>query len=573
MIVAVAGDVIDGKYEILKMIGAGGMSKVYLAMDKRLNKQWAVKEITKRSRDMNNEVVIQSAIAEANMIKKLDHPALPRIVDIIENGDMIFVIMDYIEGETLGNVLKAEGPQPQELVVEWALQLCEVLDYLHTRNPSIIYRDMKPDNIMLKPDGNIKLIDFGIAREYKEHKSSDTIGLGTRGYAAPEQFGGQAQTDARTDIYCLGMTLHHLLTGKNPSEPPYETYPIRHWDPQLSTGLEVVVQQCIHLDPDKRYQSCAELAYALHHYDDFSAGHIARQKGKLRLFFISVVIMLVFLSTGFTGMGLRYREQNSTYEHYMEKAEKAQTSKEKQSFYSQAIDVKPESTQAYVELISSCKEDSEFSVEEEALLKNKVDVNLALLKEQATYEELAFEIGKLYWYYYSYGDSGDTDNKKGRIDAVTWFQDAMVGTEKESFYSMAKIYHDIGQFDRDYNMNATEGNEKEIFKKYWGDIESLVKAVRDEDESEIVLLEVDRLAVNAINSYARKFKRDGVSQKKMEDLHDQIKQKTEVREILNADPAEENTSGKIDLLRSEIRNLLQNDPDQVSRQIADVFRK
>lgn len=573
MKVAVAGDVIDGKYEILKMIGAGGMSKVYLAMDKRLNKQWAVKEITKRSRDMNNEVVIQSAIAEANMIKKLDHPALPRIVDIIENGDMIFVIMDYIEGETLGNVLKAEGPQPQELVVEWALQLCEVLDYLHTRNPSIIYRDMKPDNIMLKPDGNIKLIDFGIAREYKEHKSSDTIGLGTRGYAAPEQFGGQAQTDARTDIYCLGMTLHHLLTGKNPSEPPYETYPIRHWDPQLSTGLEVVVQQCIHLDPDKRYQSCAELAYALHHYDDFSAGHIARQKGKLRLFFISVVIMLVFLGTGFTGMGLRYQEQNSTYEHYMEKAEKAQTSGEKQSYYSQAIDVKPENTQAYVELISSCKEDSEFSVEEEALLKNKVDINLALLKEQATYEELAFEIGKLYWYYYSYGDSGDTDNKKGRIDAVTWFQDAMVGTEKESFYPMARIYHDIGQFDRDYNMNATEGNEKEIFKKYWEDIESLVKTVRDEDESEIVLLEVDRLAMNAINSYARKFKKDGVSQKKMEDMHDQIKQKTEVRELLNADPAEENTGGKIDLLRSEIRNLLQNDPDQVSRQIADVFRK
>ena len=110
---AIAGDVIDGKYEILKLIGSGGMSKVYLAMDKRLNKQWAVKEITKRARDMNNEVVIQSAIAEANMIKKLDHPALPRIVDIIENGDMIFVIMDYIEGETLGSVLREQGAQSQ----------------------------------------------------------------------------------------------------------------------------------------------------------------------------------------------------------------------------------------------------------------------------------------------------------------------------------------------------------------------------------------------------------------------------------------------------------------------------
>lgn len=574
MNVAVAGDVIDGKYEILKMIGAGGMSKVYLAMDKRLNKQWAVKEITKRSRDMNNEVVIQSAIAEANMIKKLDHPALPRIVDIIENGDMIFVIMDYIEGETLGNVLKTEGPQPQELVVEWALQLCEVLDYLHTRNPSIIYRDMKPDNIMLKPDGNIKLIDFGIAREYKEHKSSDTIGLGTRGYAAPEQFGGQAQTDARTDIYCLGMTLHHLLTGKNPSEPPYETYPIRHWDPQLSTGLEVVVQQCIHLNPDKRYQSCAELAYALHHYDEFSAGHIARQKGKLRLFFVSAAIMLVFLGTGFTGMGMRYQEQNSTYEHYVEMAEKAQKAEEKQSLYAQAIDVKPENTKAYLELISSCKEDSDFSTEEEVLLKKKVDANLTLLKEQASYAELAFEIGKLYWYYYSYGDSGDTDNKKGRIDAVTWFQDALEkGSESDSFYPMARVYHDIGEFDRDYNVNATEGIENEIFRKYWTDIGKLVNTVGNEDESEVVLLEVYRLTGNAINSYARKFKKDGVTQKEMETMHDRIRQEAQVQEILNTDPAEENTGGKIDLLRGEIRELFQNEPDQVSRQITDVFRK
>ena len=319
---AIAGDVIDGKYEILKLIGSGGMSKVYLAMDKRLNKQWAVKEITKRARDMNNEVVIQSAIAEANMIKKMDHPALPRIVDIIENGDMIFVIMDYIEGETLGSVLREQGAQSQELVIEWALQLCEVLDYLHTRVPAIIYRDMKPDNIMLKPDGNVKLIDFGIAREYKEHKSSDTIGLGTRGYAAPEQFGGQAQTDARTDIYCLGMTMHHLLTGKNPSEPPYETYPIRHWNPQLSTGLEAIVQKCINLNPDKRYQSCAELAYALYHYDEMNAEHIARQKRKLHLFIFSVTAMFLCLLIGFTGMAMKNQQQNSNYGHYLEEAEK-----------------------------------------------------------------------------------------------------------------------------------------------------------------------------------------------------------------------------------------------------------
>lgn len=197
---AVIGTYIDDKYEILKEIGHGGMSVVYLAMDKRLNKQWAIKELQKKARDANNEIVIQSAIAEANMIKKLDHPALPRIVDIIDEQDVIYVVMDYIEGETLDYVVNQYGAQSQEQVIDWAKQLCQVLHYLHTRTPPIIYRDMKPANVMLKPDGNLKVIDFGIAREYKSSNLQDTICLGTRGYAAPEQFGGQGQTDARTDI-------------------------------------------------------------------------------------------------------------------------------------------------------------------------------------------------------------------------------------------------------------------------------------------------------------------------------------------------------------------------------------
>ena len=150
---AVVGQVIDEKYEILTLIGQGGKSKVYLARDKRLNKQWAVKEIQKKAYDKNNEIVIQSAIAEANMIKQLDHTAIVRIVDIIETFDVIYIIEDYIEGETLNTILENNGAQPQELVIEWAVQICEALEYLHTRKPPIIYRDMKPANVMLEPDG------------------------------------------------------------------------------------------------------------------------------------------------------------------------------------------------------------------------------------------------------------------------------------------------------------------------------------------------------------------------------------------------------------------------------------
>lgn len=265
---AVIGSVIDGKYEILKLIGKGGMSEVYPAMDKNLNKQWAVKEIKRQARNRNNEVIVQSAIAEANMMKKLDHPCLPRIVDIINRDDVIYVVMDYIEGEPINKVFDKYGAQAQDIVIEWAEALCGVLDYLHAQNPPIIYRDMKPANIMLQPSGNIKLIDFGIAKEYKEQNLEDTVSLGTKGYAAPEQFGGKGQTDRRTDIYCLGVTLYHLLTGKNPCEPPYEIYPIRYWKPELSAGLENIILKCTQLNPSDRFDSCAELMYALRHYEE-----------------------------------------------------------------------------------------------------------------------------------------------------------------------------------------------------------------------------------------------------------------------------------------------------------------
>ena len=158
------GEIIDSKYEILKQIGQGGMSIVYLAMDIRLNKQWALKEIRKKGQVKKDEIIINSLLVEANLMKRLDHPALPRIVDIIDDGQTIFVVMDYVEGESLDKIIEKYGPQPQELVIDWGMQLCDALGYLHSQNPPIIYRDMKPDNIMLKPEGNLKVIDLDRAR-------------------------------------------------------------------------------------------------------------------------------------------------------------------------------------------------------------------------------------------------------------------------------------------------------------------------------------------------------------------------------------------------------------------------
>ena len=246
-------------YEIRSIIGKGGMSTVYLAEHKRLHTRWAVKEVRKR------QAARFDFLAESNILKKLQHPMLPRIVDIFEDPDSIYLVEDFVEGITLEDLLKRQKRVDEATGLQWLRDLCGVLGYLHRQRPHpIIYRDMKPSNIMLQPDGTLKLIDFGIAREYKQGSSADTTYIGTKGYAAPEQF-GTAQTDARTDIYSLGATMYHLLTGKSPYEPPYQFVPARQLAPELSRGIEHVLDKCLQSEPERRYQSVEELLDDLDH--------------------------------------------------------------------------------------------------------------------------------------------------------------------------------------------------------------------------------------------------------------------------------------------------------------------
>ncbi|MFS0865006.1 protein kinase domain-containing protein [Fredinandcohnia sp. 179-A 10B2 NHS] len=298
------GTFIDDRYEILKEIGRGGMSIVYLAMDNRLNKSLVVKDIRKRG-NSNNELLINSLVVEANMLKKLDHGALPKIYDIIESEGDIYVVMDYVEGESLKQKLQREKVIGAKEVIDWAKQLSQVLGYLHTRKPHpIIYRDMKPDNVMLTPEGKIKLIDFGIAREFKDESLTDTTNLGTKSYAAPEQLSGK-RTDARTDIYSLGLTLYHLVTGKSLNDPPYEVKPIRHWNPSLPEGLEHIILKCTQAEPENRYQTCEELFYDLENINKLTAGYRKKLFKQLYLFLIPATLFLAFSTTtvfGYKGM-------------------------------------------------------------------------------------------------------------------------------------------------------------------------------------------------------------------------------------------------------------------------------
>lgn len=526
---AAIGSVIDGKYEVLKQIGKGGMSKVYLAMDKRLNKQWAIKELRRKERDKENEVVVQGLIAEANLMKKLDHPSLPRIVDIIETNQTIYIVMDYIEGETLHTILKKSGPQDQEMVIEWAKQLCSVLHYLHTRDPAIIYRDMKPGNVMVTPNGNIKLIDFGIAREYKEQQIQDTVSLGTKGYAAPEQFGGKGQTDGRTDIYCLGVTLYHLLTGKNPCEPPYQLYPIRHWNPSLSAGLEKIIMKCTQLDPKDRYQNCGELMYALENYEKVDDAYVRRLKRKMICFAASAFLTLCSCLIGITGQLLKVNAENKSYDYLLEEAKSSVDQEQASQYYENAIDLKPEELQGYYSLIDLYKEDASFSVEEQEVLARKLNENLTVLKGQKEYPNLAFQVGKLYWYYYDYGlKNAGEDNQLTRMKySIKWFEDVILLADKEAeYYQMAEIYHQIGVFNRDIVLDMEEAADKGKYQPYFYSLTSLQQEITQE-ESDIVILEFDRLLINSIENYGRKFMTDGISKEEIENCLMQMKESEE----------------------------------------------
>lgn len=484
------GAVIDGKYEILKEIGRGGMSTVYLAMDKRLNKQWAVKEIRKKGSGKNDEVVVNSLLAEANLMKRLDHPALPRIVDIIDNGVTIYVIMDYIEGESLDKILSEYGAQPEEQVIEWAKQLCDALSYLHSQRPPIIYRDMKPANVMLKPEGNIKIIDFGIAREYKEQNLADTTVLGTKGYAPPEQYSGQ--TDPRSDIFALGMTMHHLLTGIDPRNG--ETYaPVRQWNPELSEGIEAIIDKCVQPAAENRYQNCTQLLQDLQDPGKVTKGWRRKQKRKLVSFIASAGLCVLMVVSGFTCNALAAYINTNNYEAYI-------ASQNNIGNYKLAIEIYPDDPRAYNRILDTFDNDinarsdnpSEklLTAEEFRQLEPLYDPadSSKYSADYAGFAEVNYRIGKMCFTYYERTLS-QNENFSARInkaynylsqnhDFIANSEETHV-TESTGNMMLSECYFQICDFYKKYIFSQTEDASSDDFKAFF---ESLYNPDDGDDE-------------------------------------------------------------------------------------------
>lgn len=336
---------LNDTYEIKSMIGKGGMSTVYLAEHVRLHTRWAVKEVRK------NQAVHFDFLAESNILKRLQHPMLPRIVDIFETRENIYLVEDFVEGITLDDLLSRQGRVDEAQGLQWFRELCGVLDYLHNQQPHpIIYRDMKPSNIMLQPDGTLKLIDFGIAREYKQDSGGDTTYIGTRGYAAPEQF-GRAQTDARTDIFGLGVTMYHLLTGKSPYDPPYQFVPARQLAPGLSRGVEYILGKCVQAEPADRYQSIKALLDDMDHMYRFDLAWKKYQNAKRLRIAIIALMLAGSIAMITSGQALMRQEKEAAYSGLLEQASALYTSD-----YSSAAAILEEARSLFPERIEASRQ-------------------------------------------------------------------------------------------------------------------------------------------------------------------------------------------------------------------------
>ncbi|GER84007.1 hypothetical protein KTAU_26440 [Thermogemmatispora aurantia] len=260
---ATVGALLLGRYHLIRELGQGGMGTVFLAEDQRLGaRAVAVKCLYKHRLSPQERAEAGRAFQqEAELLARLHHPSLPAIHDYWSEPEASYLVMDYIEGETLEVIQQRAGQRPLPLaqVLGWGQQLCEVLAYLHEQQPPIIFRDLKPANVMLRrSDGRLLLIDFGIARHFKPGKAHDTVALGSPGFAAPEQY-GKEQTTPRSDLYSLGAVLHSLLSGNDPSEQPFRFAPLRQLNPGVPEGLAQLIEELVALEPKQRPSSAREV--------------------------------------------------------------------------------------------------------------------------------------------------------------------------------------------------------------------------------------------------------------------------------------------------------------------------
>ncbi|MCE1246874.1 MAG: serine/threonine protein kinase [Firmicutes bacterium] len=254
-----AGDVVEKRYRVLSLLDEGGMSRVYMVYDLRLDNRWILKELSFPWDDAEAKKLEQHFIEEARICARLSHPGVARVVDYFTSGGVHYLVEEYAEGDTLRKLIDA-GKISWEKTSIIALKILDVLQYVHDQK--IVYRDLKPENVIIQTGNNIKIIDFGIAREFKKGKDKDTVIMGTPGFAAPEQY-GTAQTDFRTDIYSLGALMHNMITGEDPRKHPFIFDSPSALGIKIPAGIEAIIMKALSLKTDARFATAREMRLEL----------------------------------------------------------------------------------------------------------------------------------------------------------------------------------------------------------------------------------------------------------------------------------------------------------------------
>lgn len=400
------GTVIGGKYEILGVSGRGGMSTIYRARDKKVGRICAVKQITDRDRE-SCERHKMSLLTERELLAGLTNPRIPRITDIVEDegeSDFFYVVMDFLEGENLQHYLSRTGPQQEEQVVAWAKTLCGILKYLHTterEREAIIFRDVKPGNIMLRRDGDLALFDFGIAAETEDGSLVNEDVAFTPGYAAPEQMVRGARIDQRTDIYGLGATIFALLSGETPLENENPAR-IKALVPDIFPGLQEIIERCMAKDPEDRYQSCAELENALAHWTETEADRRRRAGRRLLIFgAVTAGAVVSFFAAG-ASFYIGTRQKMHLYSELITSADAAandtydvQGGKYRYdpqvvNRFMEAIDADPAGKDAYEKLLDYC---AAAGMPEVGLMRVTANIDAGIVRN----DELIFKVARMYF--------------------------------------------------------------------------------------------------------------------------------------------------------------------------------
>lgn len=556
---------LHGRYQIDALMHDGTFSRVYRAYDTKLQKPVALKEVAApdgsyRGRQLlQAQKVLDSLKAETQLMQGLSHAGIPHIIDVQDDtetpGGLYSVLMDFVAGTSLDKVAKnAPGGQlPEDFVVSKMTQLALILIYLHSLPEPIIYRDLKPGNVMLD-NGAIKLLDFGISEQITPANYTNPQAVGTRGYAPPEQRTTGAPLDPRSDIYAFGMTMFVLLTGRLPQMDaqgvPLGPVNASVINPNVSPALSRVIARCVAMQPERRYQSMTEVVAALSTYKQTDEKHVKAAKSRVRAIMAFAVAGLLCFGGAGVSLAYGYSVESSSYTALVASAEKAGTV----DGWAKAIEAKPGDIDNYFHAIDAAIQgDGVFTSQDESTLIPLVRDNVNEIQKNKRYPELAYRIGEAYWFFYQ-GDGGAS----GLTLSAPWFKDAIDGGYNTQ---QATALYNLASFNRDIASAVQTGGDTGMYRTYWNNLTGLDTS----SSSEVIQLTVLNYILDSITSNPYGLKSDGVTKEDMETQVQRAQTYLAQHQGFKAGRPQElakELAGKIDKTKATIATLFQENGEQ-----------